>query len=169
MSASRSRSDNRLTLPQRAATDPKRTLKKIGLRETPTVQMNQIHEDLWQTRLETPFAGVQTHAYLLQCTEGNVLLYNTSHADEIRHIAELGGIKCQCLSHRDGTGASLQRIKDQFGSKLICHAEEELLISRSCPVDIIFSERTTRFFDLQVMHTPGHTDGRNTINTSRNS
>jgi hydroxyacylglutathione hydrolase len=134
-------------------------LETLGLRETPTVQMNQIYEDLWQTRLETPFAGVQTHAYLLQGTEGNVLLYNTSHADEIQHIAELGGIKYQCLSHRDETGASLQRIKDQFGSKLCCHFKEEPLIARSCLVDITFSERDTHFFDLQVMHTPGHTDG----------
>ena len=121
--------------------------------------MNQIYEDLWQTKLETPFAGVQTHAYLLRGTKGNVLLYNTSHADEIQHIAELGGIKYQCLSHRDETGESLQRIKDRFESKLCCHVKEESSIAQSCPVDITFSEQNTRFLDLDVMHTPGHTDG----------
>ncbi len=121
--------------------------------------MKQIYEDLWQTKLEIPFGNVHTHAYLLQGNVGNVLVYNTGHADEIQHIAELGGIKYQCLSHRDETGASLHSIKEQFGSELCCHLKEEPSIALSCPVDIIFSEQVTHFFDLEVMHTPGHTDG----------
>jgi hydroxyacylglutathione hydrolase len=121
--------------------------------------MKQIYEDLWQTKLETPFAGLQTYAYLLLGKDGNALLYNTSHADEIQHIAELGGIKYQCLSHRDETGPSLRRIRDQFGSKLCCHIKEEPSIAQSCRVDITFSEPNTRILDLEVIHTPGHTDG----------
>ena len=112
--------------------------------------MKQIYEDLWQTRLETPFAGVQSHAYLLQGVEGNVLLYNTSHADEIQHIADLGGIQYQCLSHRDEAGESLPRIKNQFGSKLCCHVKEEPSVARSCRVDITFSEPNTRILDFAI-------------------
>ena len=121
--------------------------------------MNQLYEDLWQTRLETPFAGVQTHAYLLLSSKCNVLLYNTGHADEIQHIAKLGGITYQCLSHRDETGKSLQSIKGKFGSRLCCHVNEEPFVAQSCPVDITFVERVTRFLDLDILHTPGHTDG----------
>jgi hydroxyacylglutathione hydrolase len=121
--------------------------------------MDQIYDDLWQTKLETPFAGIQTHAYILQGSEGNVLLYNTSHADEIQHIAELGGIKYQCLSHRDEAGESLLRIKNRLGSRLCCHVKEEPSVARSCRVDIAFSEPNTRIFYLESIHTPGHTDG----------
>ena len=55
--------------------------------------------------------------------------------------------------------ASLQTIKDQFGSKLCCNIKEEPSVARSCPVDITFSESSTRILDLEVIHTPGHTDG----------
>lgn len=121
--------------------------------------MKQIYDDLWQTKLEIPFGNVHTHGYFLQGSEGNVLLYNTGYREEIQHIAELGGIKYQCLSHRDESGMSLHSIKEQFGSELCCHIKEEPSVSPSCPVDITFSEQVTHFFGLEVMHTPGHTDG----------
>ena len=121
--------------------------------------MKQIYDDLWQTQVEHPFAGLNTHAYFLKCKEGNVLFYNTSHEDEIQEIAELGGIKYQYLSHRDEIGASLQSTKKLFGSALCCHIKEEPHIEPSCPVDITFSEQTTHFGGIEVMPTPGHTDG----------
>ncbi len=121
--------------------------------------MKQLYDDLWQTQVENPFAGLNTHAYFLKCIEGNVLFYNTSHEDEIQEIAELGGIKYQYLSHRDETGASLQSIKKLFGSALCCHIKEKPHIEPSCPVDITFSEQITHFGGIEVMPTPGHTDG----------
>jgi hydroxyacylglutathione hydrolase len=121
--------------------------------------MKQLYDDLWQSKVENPFAGLNTHAYILKCKKGNVLFYNTSHEDDIQKIAELGGIKYQYLSHRDETGASLQSIKKLFGSALCCHAKEEPYIETSCPVDITFSELTTHFGGIEVMPTPGHTDG----------
>jgi len=121
--------------------------------------MKQIYDDLWQTKREFPFGNVQSHAYFLQCIEANVLIYNTGHTEEIRHMTELGGIKYQYLSHRDETGASLQTIKDHFGSELCCHVKEEPSIAQSCPVDIIFTGNVTHFSSIEVIHTPGHTDG----------
>lgn len=56
--------------------------------------MKQLYDDLWQTKLENPFSNVQSHAYFLQCIEGNVLIYNTGHTEEIKHMTELGSI-CQ--------------------------------------------------------------------------
>ena len=121
--------------------------------------MQQIYDDLWQTKLEIPFGNVHTHAYFLKCNESNVLIYNTSHDEDIQHIAELGGIKYQFLSHRDESGASLLSIKEKFGSKLCCHVKEEPSISKTCPVDISLAENVTNLSGIKVIHTPGHTDG----------
>jgi len=121
--------------------------------------MKQIFDDLWQTKFENPFGDVQTHAYFLQCAEGNVLIYNTGHTEEINHIAELGGIKYQYLSHRDESGSSLEIIREKFGSKLCCHEKEKPAISQSCEVDITFSGNTKHFSGIEIIATPGHTNG----------
>ncbi len=121
--------------------------------------MKQIYQDLWQTKLEIPFGPVQAHAYVLQCPEGNVLIYNTGHTEEIDHIAEMGGVKYQYLSHRHETGASLEIIKQQFTSKLCCHEKEKAVISQSCEVDITFSENIRHFSNIEIICTPGHTNG----------
>ncbi len=121
--------------------------------------MKQIYEDLWQTKLESPFGVLHAHAYFLQCLEGNVLIYNTGHNDEINHIAEMGGIKYHYLSHRHETGASLAIIKQQFNSELCCHKNEKKEISLSCEVDIIFSENITHLSNIKIICTPGHTNG----------
>ena len=79
--------------------------------------MLKLYEDLWQTKLAIPFGGVHTHAYFLECDEGNVLFYNTNHNDD------------------------------------------EHIISLSSVVDVKFFERTTHFSNIEVIPTPGHTDG----------
>ncbi len=121
--------------------------------------MKQIYQDLWQTKLEIPFGAVHAHAYFLQCPEGNVLIYNTGHTEEINHIAEMGGVKYQYLSHRHEAGASLEIIKQQFNSELCCHEKEKTEISQSCEVDITFSENIRHFSDIEIICTPGHTNG----------
>jgi hydroxyacylglutathione hydrolase len=123
------------------------------------MDMMQIYDDLWQTKLEIPFGSVHTHAYYLRSTEGPVLLYNTSHADEIQSMAELGGIQYQLLSHRDEAGPSLVGIKAQFESTLCCHAKEEPSVTKACWVDVTFTEPMTECAGIEVRHTPGHTDG----------
>lgn len=121
--------------------------------------MQQLYPDLWQTAVLNPFAGVNTHAYFLRCVEGNVLFYNTDHAAEIQHMAELGGIKYQYLSHRHERGESLQAIKERFGSVLCCDVAELAAIEENCAVDVVFSERARHFSGIEVIPTPGHTAG----------
>ncbi len=121
--------------------------------------MRQIFDDLWQTKLEIPFGNLHAHAYFLQREEGNALIYNTGHADEIDHVAALGGINYQYLSHRHEAGDSLRRIRERFGSKLCCHAEEKPAVLPSSEVDITFSGDVTQHLGLEVFHTPGHTSG----------
>ncbi len=121
--------------------------------------MKQIFDDLWQTKLEIPFGSVHSHAFFLQREEGNALIYNTGHAGEIDRIAALGGIDYQYLSHRHEAGDSLRRIRDRFGSKLCCHAEEKPAVLPSCEVDVAFSGDVEQHLGLEVLHTPGHTNG----------
>lgn len=121
--------------------------------------MKKLYKDLWQTKRYIVFGRVHTHGYFLQCEQGNVLIYNTGHHDEINHIAELGGITYQYLSHRDETGDTLKSIKEKFSSKLCCHIQEKSSIAKLCSVDVAFTENITHFSGIEIIHTPGHTDG----------
>jgi len=121
--------------------------------------MKQIFPDLWQTRAEHPFAGVTSHAYLLVRDTGNILFYSSGLKDEYQHIRELGGITHQYLSHRDEAGPALAEIKELFGSKLCCHRLEEPSISKVTSVDCLFDKREALLKDIEVIPTPGHTDG----------
>ncbi len=121
--------------------------------------MKQIYPDLWQTDPEHPFPDLTTHAYLLVRNEGNVLFYSSGHSADHQHIQELGGITRQYLSHRDEAGPPLVRIRQRFGSKLCCHRLEEKAISETCPVDLTFQTREIHLGDIEVISTPGHTDG----------
>jgi glyoxylase-like metal-dependent hydrolase (beta-lactamase superfamily II) len=127
--------------------------------------MRQIFPDLWQTRLEQPIPDVpelKTHAYLLRLADGEqILFYSSGHADEHRHIAGLGGIRQQYLSHADEAGPALRAIGDRFGAELWCHhLEAEAVRERSGRApDGTFGERETRFGALEIIPTPGHTPG----------
>jgi hydroxyacylglutathione hydrolase len=124
--------------------------------------MKQLYPDLWQTEPEHPIPGapmVSTHAYLLSRDEGNVLFYNSSHEDELRHIRELGGITHQYLSHEDEVGPALVRIREMFGSALCCHRLEEAAVRKVCPVDLTFEKREVHLGNIEVIPTPGHTPG----------
>lgn len=121
--------------------------------------MKQIYDDLWQTAVSHPFPGLDTHAYFLRCEEANVLFYNTGNDTDIQQMADLGGIRYQYLSHRDEVGESLKIIKGRFGSALCCDAAERPSVERECEVDIVFSERQRHFAGIEVIPTPGHTEG----------
>ena len=120
--------------------------------------MRQLERDLWQSTLHQ--SGIlNTHAYFLERPEGNVLFYNTGHDRDLETIAKLGGIRYQLLSHRDESGPSLERIRSRFGSKLGCSSLEAPVVGRDALVDVIFEEGHCSLEDIDVIHTPGHTDG----------
>jgi hydroxyacylglutathione hydrolase len=121
--------------------------------------VKQIYPDLWQTRAEHPFRGVTSHAYLFVRENGNVLFYSSGLQEEYQHIQALGGIAYQYLSHRDEVGEALAAIKELFGSKLCCHRLEEPAVRRVTPVDCLFDKRESRLGNIEVIPTPGHTDG----------
>jgi hydroxyacylglutathione hydrolase len=121
--------------------------------------VKQIYPDLWQTGAEHPFPGLTTHAYLLVRDAGNVLFYSSGLKGEYQHIQELGGITHQYLSHRDEAGPALSDIKRLFGSKLCCHRLEEEAVRRASPVDCMFDKREVQLGNIEVIPTPGHTNG----------
>ena len=120
--------------------------------------MRQLERDLWQsTRHQSGI--LNTHAYFLERPEGNVLFYNIGHDQDVETIAKLGGIRYQLLSHRDESGPSLERIRSRFGSKLGCSSVEAPVVGSDAPVDVIFEEGHRSLEDIEILHTPGHTDG----------
>lgn len=80
--------------------------------------MQQVRADLWETEIFSPFAGLNTHAYLLTRPDGNVLFYNTGHRAEIDEMARLGGVSRQYLSHEDELSDMLNVIAERFDSDL---------------------------------------------------
>ncbi len=120
--------------------------------------MKQLQEDLWQSTIHS-MGSLNTHAYFLRRPEGNVLFYNTGHEGDFEKVAELGGIQFQLLSHRDESGPSLNRIKDLFGSKLCCSALEASIVGNDVRVDVTFQADDHHLGDIDVIHTPGHTQG----------
>jgi len=121
--------------------------------------MKQIREDLWETSSESPFPGMYTHAYFLKCKRSNILIYNTSNENDIDLIHEMGGIDTQYLSHRDEVGPSMGKIKNKFSSDLVCHDLERKYVEKYCDVDTLIKESMSHTNGLQILHTPGHTNG----------
>ncbi|MFG1932831.1 MBL fold metallo-hydrolase [Mycobacterium sp. NPDC048908] len=123
-------------------------------------EMTQIREDLWQTRTDSPFPGLTTHAYLWQRSGGNILFYSLASDADFDAIDDLGGISAQYLSHLDEAGPMLARIAERFGSRLHAPAAELAAINRHARVDVPVGPR--RHVDengLEVIPTPGHSDG----------
>lgn len=120
--------------------------------------MKQIAPRLWETTTQNPAPGLTTRAYLWTRPEGNVLFYNTTVAEDIDHIDDLGGVAHQFLSHQDEIAPSLNTFQNRFGAQLHIHETEAGLIV-DAEVDDPFALRHHAFADLEVVPTPGHTPG----------
>lgn len=120
--------------------------------------MIQIYPDLWQTKTEHPFPGVNSHAYFYTKNDGNILLYNTSKHEDYPVMKGLGGVAYQFLSHMDEAGASLKDIRAEFGAKLCCHRREEKYIAKTVSVDCLFDQQQI-IGNVTIIPTPGHTAG----------
>lgn len=121
--------------------------------------VKQVLADVWETRVESPFPGITTHAYLLTRDMGNVLFYNTSQQTDIEHMLALGGVRYQFLSHRDELGESVKQIRTQFDALLGGHFNEQAEFEEVCTPDIMFLKRQRLLENVEVIPTPGHTPG----------
>jgi hydroxyacylglutathione hydrolase len=125
-----------------------------------SAMITQIRDDLWQTRTESPFPGLTTHAYLWRGPNGNILFYSPASDADFGAIEELGGVSAQYLSHLDEAGPMLARVADRFGSRLHAPAAELDAIGRHAHVDAPVDAR--RHIDengVDAIPTPGHSDG----------
>ena len=98
--------------------------------------LTKIREDLYQTRMDSPFPGLTTHAYLWRRPAGNVLFYSPVGDADFDAIDELGGVSAQYLSHLDEAGPNLARIAERFGRQLHAPAAELEAIAEHGHVDV---------------------------------
>ena len=122
--------------------------------------LKTIREDLFQTRVDSPFPGLTTHAYLWRRPAGNVLFYNPVGQADFGAIAELGGVSAQYLSHLDEAGPNLTRIAERFGRRLHAPAAELEAIGKHGRIDVALDAvRHVDSNDVEVLPTPGHSPG----------
>jgi glyoxylase-like metal-dependent hydrolase (beta-lactamase superfamily II) len=124
--------------------------------------MKQIYADLWVTEPEHPLPDLpdlMMCAYLLVRPTGNVLFCRSEHHADHRHIRDLGGITHHYLTHWHEAAPGLARIKEMFGSQLVCHRLAEEAIAKFGAVDVTFDTRGVHLGDIEAIPTPGHTPG----------
>jgi glyoxylase-like metal-dependent hydrolase (beta-lactamase superfamily II) len=119
--------------------------------------MQQVLTDLWQTRTDSPFPGLTTHAFL--STDRNTLFYSVATDADFSGLEELGGVSDQYLSHRDEAGPMLIEIADRFGSSLHAPVAELLEIGQHAHVDVPLGSRHVDVNGIEVIPTPGHSPG----------
>jgi glyoxylase-like metal-dependent hydrolase (beta-lactamase superfamily II) len=122
--------------------------------------MRPIRADLWETRVDSPFPGLTTHAYLWTGgADGNVLFYGTQTDADFDAIDELGGVAHQYLSHRDEAGLMLSAVRRRFGARLHAPAAELLEIGQYAHIDVPLASRHVDANGIEVIPTPGHSPG----------
>ena len=125
--------------------------------------MQQLYPDLWVTEPEHPLPDempdLTMHAHLLLREAGNVLFCRSEHPTDHLRIRDLGGMARQYLTHWHEAAPGLARIKEMFGSKLLCHRLAEDIVARFSPVDLTFDRREIHLGDIEAIPTPGHTAG----------
>ncbi|KGI70190.1 MBL fold metallo-hydrolase [Mycolicibacterium rufum] len=119
--------------------------------------MKQVLSDLHETRTDSPFPGLTTHAYLW--TPAGVLFYSPATDADFDTLDTLGGVSHQYLSHRDEAGPMLARIAARFGSTLHAPAGDVADVSRHHHVDVPVTGRYTDANGIEIIPTPGHSPG----------
>lgn len=123
-------------------------------------EMLRLRDDLWQTRMDTPFPGLTTHGYLWRGPHGNVLFYSPATEADFDAIGALGGVAAQYLSHLDEAGPNLDRIAKRFGRRLHAPAAEIDAIEKHARVDVALDgSRHVDVNGVEVLPTPGHSPG----------
>ena len=78
-----------------------------------TTSMTQIRSDLWQTRTDTPFPGLTTHAYLWTPGGHNALFYCPAGDADFATLESLGGVESLIehparMTHASAAGTPLE-------------------------------------------------------------
>ncbi|MDV3126376.1 MBL fold metallo-hydrolase [Mycobacterium sp. 21AC1] len=124
-----------------------------------TDAMTQIRSDLWETRTDSPFPGLTTHAYLWKADGHNALFYCPATDADFAALESLGGVHDQYLSHQDEAGPMLAQIAERFGARLHAPAIELVNIGRHGHIDVPLAGRHIDANGVEVIPSPGHSPG----------
>ena len=92
--------------------------------------------------------------------DGNVLFYSTGDEGDLAQIEGLGGIRYQLLTHRDEAAPSLEAHQGTIRLQHWAVAPRKRRLPAGMRRSISSSGRMTAGLgDIDVLHTPGHTDG----------
>ncbi|UXA17802.1 MBL fold metallo-hydrolase [Mycobacterium sp. SMC-4] len=119
--------------------------------------MRKLFDDLWETKVDSPFPGLTTHAYFW--TPHRVLFYSPASDAEFDDLENAGGVAHQYLSHRDEAGPILAAIKTRFGALLHAPAGDLAEITEHADVDVTVADRDTDQLGIETVPTPGHSPG----------
>lgn len=122
-------------------------------------ELRRIRADLYETRTDSPFPGLTTHAYLWTRPDGNALFYCPATDAQLDDIAALGGVADQYLSHQDEAGPMLATLAGRFGATLHAPAAEVARIGKHADVHVPLDSRHVDSLGVQVIPTPGHSPG----------
>lgn len=121
--------------------------------------MKQLFPDLWQTLMETRFGTLQTHAYILQHSEGRDLIYVPESPATHAAINDMGGVAHIYTSHNHEISAGLFDAAQNLGAGLVGHANMQAYLPEGRRLDVALDgTEASRPGGLRAIHTPGHTD-----------
>lgn len=104
--------------------------------------------------------SLEIRVFLLQRESGNVLIYRSARLrEDAARVNELGGIWRQYLNHHHEASAECDWVSGTFGAPLHCHAADAPMVSEVCRVGETFDERHMLGDDVEIIPTPGHTEG----------
>ena len=124
--------------------------------------MKQIYQDLWQAEKGDHF-GMLLRAYLLTTEKGNALIYYTNSQVEIEHIKKLGGAKKQYLSHHHEFMPVMFDNLEYFNAQLSVRKNALPFLNQKIENINVLEDNTIDFADIQIFHTPGHTNNNISI------
>ena len=107
------------------------------------------------------------YSHFVRRPAGNLILdamRNTSISDSFDAIAAAGGVAAAVISDRHLGGPSTNQIAERFGARIYCSAiEADAMGHRANQVRVdeaLAFERTVIEGDVQLVPTPGHTEGQ---------
>lgn len=123
--------------------------------------MKEILPGIFQSHIDKPFySGLSTVSYLAERPGGNLLFYSNNNVEkDFDFIKKKGPVLFQILAHRHEAGLCCEKVKTRLAASLACHELESEFVEKYTSVDHKFSGQSKLLNDLEVIPTPGPTDG----------
>lgn len=122
--------------------------------------MFEIAQGLWQLPVERRFGTLNSHAYLLEHSEGMDLIYASENDRNLAGVNRMGGVQHVYLSHNHEISPALFRARQQLNSKLAGHRAMQKHLPDGHSLDVTLDPAQEQILPggLTAIDTPGHTD-----------